>query len=286
MPAVSVVIPTYNRAHCIGQAVSSVLSQSFSDFELLISDDGSIDGTERLVTNIDDSRVKFLAFETNSGAAAARNRAVAASKSPLLAFLDSDDIWLPNKLEAHLFWMQDRTDLQASFTDYQFLRENNGKVSVRKPSADQSDWAWDLLLYCRAAAGSTLLAQRTAFEVFGLFDENLKRFEDWDWMFRLAFENKLGKAPIVGSQISRRGHFPWRELEAPYDQIIQRWNPTAHGVYGNKAYKRLKAGRSLQKAVSALSEGHKLETFFNLVSGFVQSPLAITKFCYSRFNSL
>jgi GT2 family glycosyltransferase len=102
VPAVSVVLPAYNRAATIGRAIASVLAQNLSDLELIVVDDGSADGTVAAVRAIADPRLRLVALEANAGAAAARNRGIAEARAPWVAFQDSDDEWLPAKLEKQM----------------------------------------------------------------------------------------------------------------------------------------------------------------------------------------
>ena len=99
-PAITVVVPAYNRAARIMPALQSVLEQDFDDFELVVVDDGSCDGTVGVVEAISDPRVRCLRQEVNSGVSAARNRGIHEARAPLIAFLDSDDQFLPHKLES------------------------------------------------------------------------------------------------------------------------------------------------------------------------------------------
>lgn len=98
-PSVSVIIPTYNRKDSLKKTIESVLDQTLEDFELLICDDGSTDGTQEMVENIKDIRIRWIPGENSGGPASPRNRGIQASKSDWLALLDSDDLWLPEKLE-------------------------------------------------------------------------------------------------------------------------------------------------------------------------------------------
>ena len=102
LPAVSVVLPAYNRADSIRLAIDSVLRQSFTDFELIIVDDASTDGTRAVAEAVADPRVRVIAHPANRGASAARNSGVAAARAPFVAFQDSDDEWLPRKLEKQM----------------------------------------------------------------------------------------------------------------------------------------------------------------------------------------
>src|SRR5262245_12992873 len=101
-PAVSVVLPAYNRAGSIGGAIPSVLRQTWADFELIVIDDGSEDGTLEAAAGIRDPRLRLIAGQSNRGAAAARNRGAAVARADWIAFQDSDDEWLPEKLEKQM----------------------------------------------------------------------------------------------------------------------------------------------------------------------------------------
>ena len=98
-PVVSVIIPTYNRAHLIGRAIRSVLDQTYQDWELIVVDDASTDDIPGIVKGFTDGRVKYIRHDENKGAAAARNTGIQAARGAYIAFLDSDDEWLPEKLE-------------------------------------------------------------------------------------------------------------------------------------------------------------------------------------------
>ena len=114
-PLVSVIMPAYNAARFIGQAIQSVLQQSFPCWELLITDDASTDNTPQLIEQAarQDTRIRVFPKETNQGPGAARNHSLSQAKGRYIAFLDSDDIWLPHKIERQLRFMQDR---QSAFT--------------------------------------------------------------------------------------------------------------------------------------------------------------------------
>ena len=115
---VSVIMPSYNSAKYIGRSVKSVLAQTYADFELIIVDDCSSDGTQDIVNVfLGDARVRFYINEKNSGAALSRNRALREAKGKYVAFLDSDDVWLPEKLEKQVAFME-KNGYAFTFTDY------------------------------------------------------------------------------------------------------------------------------------------------------------------------
>jgi len=99
MPKISVISPTYNRAHLITRAVHSVLNQTYQDFEYIVVDDASTDNTEEVIKGFKDERIKYIKHEKNRGPSAARNTGIKAAKGEYIGFLDSDDEWLPEQAE-------------------------------------------------------------------------------------------------------------------------------------------------------------------------------------------
>lgn len=190
MPDVGVVIPAYNRATTLHRALGSALSQSVRDIEVLVVDDGSTDGTAEVATAARDPRVRVLCHATNRGAAAARNTAVAACRAPFIAFLDSDDAWLPGKLEAQLATLRAApANTLVSCHGVEMRLVDHGLTRGHRLSGS-ADWFARLLRDCDFSPGATLLARREAFDIVGPLDETLPRFEDWDWLLRYAMTGR------------------------------------------------------------------------------------------------
>ncbi len=124
---VSIIMPSYNTAEFIEETIKSVISQTYTNWELIIVDDCSSDNTDEVVAGIADDRIKYLKNETNSGAAVSRNYALREAKGKWIAFLDSDDLWLPEKLERQLKFMKDN-NYDFSYTDYR-IRYTDGEWS-------------------------------------------------------------------------------------------------------------------------------------------------------------
>lgn len=101
-PTVSIIIPTYNRSKTIKRSINSVLYQTYDDFEIIVIDDGSSDGTDKVIKEFNDSRIKYVRHELNRGASAARNTGIKLSRGKYIAFQDSDDVWVPDKLEKQM----------------------------------------------------------------------------------------------------------------------------------------------------------------------------------------
>lgn len=116
MPKVSVVIPTYNRGYIVREAIESVLAQTFGDFEVIVVDDGSADDTAEKIAAIRDSRVRYIR-QSNAGVSAARNRGVAEARGEIISFLDSDDLWKPEKLTHEVRFLEEHPEVPAVFGD-------------------------------------------------------------------------------------------------------------------------------------------------------------------------
>lgn len=183
-PRVSVVIPAHNAAGTLAATVSSVLQQSFTDFEVLIVDDGSGDQTYAVAKGVDDPRVSVIQ-QKNLGAAGARNSGIEAAAGDYIAFLDADDLWYPEKLGRHLEFM-DAEGAEASQTAVQFVRDDLTPLHVG-PCPPFRDPLLDVLLFRYLPAfPSTLLVERSLIDRVGLFDQGLVILEDWEFAIRLA----------------------------------------------------------------------------------------------------
>ncbi len=191
MNLISVIIPVFNRAHSIGDAVDSALAQELPtgcSIEVVVADDGSSDDLAGALKGYD-ARLRLVRHERNAGAAAARNTAAAAARGDWLAFLDSDDTWLPSKLWRQIDAMRSH-GWEASCTAYILHRRGGEFVSPKWPTGALG---LDRLVFgCFVSPGSTLLVSRKALEAAGPLDESLERYEDWDWLMRLTATHPLG----------------------------------------------------------------------------------------------
>ena len=187
MPTVSVIIPTYNRAHLIGRSIQSVLTQTYEDFELIIVDDGSTDNTEEIVMAFNDHRISYLKQSSNRGVSAARNIGIKAARGSYIAFQDSDDEWLPQKLEKQvaLFEEDKKGDLGLVLCETLGVSQH-GELRVA-PQIDKLNCE-QLISYLGAYGEGTqrfvLKRDITAPELY--FDEHLKAWEEWDLMLRVS----------------------------------------------------------------------------------------------------
>lgn len=182
-PRVSVIIPTWNRARLLGKAVDSVLSQSLSDFELIVVDDGSTDDTPRLLDGYG-AALRVIRRE-NRGPSAARNTGIRASSAPFLAFLDSDDRFVPEKLAIQVAAMEARPDLLISHTDEIWYRRGE-LLNQKKKHARPEGFIFAQCLPLCVVGMSTVMVRREFFDTVGLFDEELPCCEDYDLWLRAA----------------------------------------------------------------------------------------------------
>ncbi|WP_234571716.1 glycosyltransferase family 2 protein [Rhodohalobacter sp. 614A] len=185
---ISVIIPTYNRAHLITEAIDSVLSQTYNNFELLVVDDYSTDNTEKVIKSYNDSRIHYLANTRKKGAQGARNTGLFAAKGEWVAMLDSDDIWLPEKLEKQIDYLLKKTKqkivgIGCGFASYDF--KNNRIVSKRIPS--KVAFSRKDLLYENCIGGfSVFIFKKKAAFRFNGFDEEFTARQDLDFYISLT----------------------------------------------------------------------------------------------------
>lgn len=182
MPKISVIIPTFNRAHLIAKAIESVLNQTITDFELIVVDDGSTDNTEEVVHSFTDPRLRYLK-QLNGGPSVARNAGIQAATGEFIAFLDSDDLFLPEKLSVQMAKVVDNPAVGLVYGLYLSNTEREGSLKVAGVCYPQLELR-DLLLG-PAFQWSTVLIRRALLEQAGGFDETLGG-EDWELTLRLA----------------------------------------------------------------------------------------------------
>lgn len=208
-PKVSVILPTFNRGWILAEAVESILAQTCDDFELLVVDDGSTDDTAAVLAGFE-GRISLIRQE-NRGVSAARNTGAAAASGRLLAFLDSDDLWMPEKLAVQLAFLEDRPEVRICQTEEIWIR-NGRRVNPgrrhRKPSGD----IFEASLFLCLVSPSAVMMDRALFERHGGFDESLPACEDYDLWLRIGCRrpiHRIDRALVVkrgghADQLSRR----------------------------------------------------------------------------------
>jgi len=188
MPRVSVIIPTFNRSEKVVRAVSSVFNQDFRDFEIIVVDDGSTDNTHEALSKYM-SAIQYIR-QPAKGVSAARNRGIKSSTAPWIAFLDSDDYWLKEKLSVQIEFVDQNPNTVACQTEEIWIKNGrrvNPKKRHKKPSGNIFAQSLKLCL----VSPSSVIIKRSLFEDVGLFDETLPAAEDFDLWLRISCRHPI-----------------------------------------------------------------------------------------------
>jgi glycosyltransferase involved in cell wall biosynthesis len=221
-PLVSAIIPTYNSAGFVIEAVESVLAQTYPNIEVVVVDDGSTDGTVARLEEKFGPRIRIIRQE-HLGPAVARNAGVRASKGSFVGFLDADDLWMPRKLELSLEPLLRNPKVGVVYTAV-LIHELDSGLKYKLPQYTMSGcMAKELFTECRGVNTSTLLVRREALDGIGGFDEEFFRAQDWDLMVRLAEQVEYAHVPTILTE--RRLHpaslsVARRDLYAKYNLLV------------------------------------------------------------------
>jgi glycosyltransferase involved in cell wall biosynthesis len=186
-PKVSVIIPTHNRAHVIRRALRSVLCQTYGNLEVIVVDDASTDDTVEVVQSVNDNRIIFLRQETRQGAAAARNVGIRAASGEFIAFQDSDDEWLNEKLEKQMAVLLHANNVVGVV--YSGFLRFEGRSAKYFPSTQikiKSGSILSVLLSGNFVTTQAVVVRKECLVKVGLFDEQFPRLQDWELFLRLA----------------------------------------------------------------------------------------------------
>lgn len=182
-PTVSIIISTYNRASWLAYAIDSVLDQTFRDFELIVIDDGSTDETPTLVAKYGD-RIRYY-VQPNRGPASARNLGIKWAQADLIAFLDSDDRWLKQKLQKQVSLMLNNPEIKICYTNEIWVRRGV-RVNQKKIHQKYAGWIYQKCLPLCIISPSSVMIRREVFEAVGLFDEQFLVCEDYELWLRIS----------------------------------------------------------------------------------------------------
>jgi glycosyltransferase involved in cell wall biosynthesis len=193
-PGVAVVIPTYNCASTLGRAIDSVLAQTWSDYRIFVADDGSTDATEALVQQYED-RITYVR-QAHAGAAVARNLGISLSASRYVAFLDADDMWLPDKLERQVAFLESHPGAGVVCSDF----STDGRAYSAQPGVAAIPACgrhFGHLLHSCFLFTSAVMVRRACLDEVGCFHEALRVSEDYDLWLRLAASYAVAFLPEV-----------------------------------------------------------------------------------------
>lgn len=204
LPKVSVIIPSYNYARFLPGAIESVLDQTFQDFELIVVDDGSTDETADVVRPYTENHgLKYIRQE-NRGPSSARNTGIRNARGKLVAFLDPDDLWLPEKLRRQVALMDADAEVGLSYCLVDFIDEEGRRFpDISWPHPSGATYKDLLYLNWVVGSGSSVLIRKSVFDEVGLFDEGLKGLEDMDMWIRILRHHKSAHADEVLARVRR-----------------------------------------------------------------------------------
>lgn len=225
MPKISVVIPAYNAMAYLPQTMETVLNQTFDDLEVLVVNDGSLDGTEEWVSQIKDSRVKLICQE-NKGLSGARNTGIKNAEGEYIAFLDADDLWEATKLEKQANCLDNNPEVALVYTWTALINQQG--ISTGRVFANHAEGnVWEALTQRNLIeCGSVAMVRRCCFETVGVFDQNLLSYvEDWDMWLRIATSypfKVIKEALVYYRQHSTSASKNWTAMEKSFCMVIEK----------------------------------------------------------------
>jgi glycosyltransferase involved in cell wall biosynthesis len=269
-PGISVIIPTFGRPLRLERAIASALAELAAEDEVLVIDDGSAPPIVLSPELAGDRRLHLIRSDENRGAAAARNLGIAHARRELIAFLDSDDRWLPGKLGAQRAMLAETQPEGLLGVSCGWI-DSKDDAPVRSRIPRPSRRRQDFFAGNWFAPGATLLIPRTVFDICGPFREDLPRLEDYEWFIRFALAGgRLIAPPIIGAEIAAGANARPDAVNAAAAKIL--------GLYGRDTRlrpierRRMIAFLALVRAVGARNGGLWAAFGFHLAHSFLASP--------------
>jgi glycosyltransferase involved in cell wall biosynthesis len=267
MPYFSVVIPTYQRQDLLEKAVRSILAQTYQDFEIIIVDDGSPHPIKLEIPG--ENRIRIIRHEVNRGVSAARNTGIHAAHGDKLAWLDSDDLWLPDKLMVQFHYFTNNPDLQACVTGLQYVSKRNiYNLIPKKPILELRDVIGRNVF----GPGSTLAARRECYDRVGYFDESMFMSEDVDWLIRFVQIFRLGTIQEPLAVVRYTDDPPAWKIEISHLKFIEKHRDLILSLgkfYGT----RIIGEKYIYIGIQYCREGNKRKGGQYIIKGIRENPL-------------
>lgn len=267
IPLVSVIIPTYNRRKKLARAIDSALSQSYKNIQVIVIDDGSTDGTRELVLDRYHDEILYIGLSRNFGGNYARNQGVKHAEGEYLAFLDSDDEWLPSKLECQLRYIKSKGVKGVCTSHISFFEDSDksidGKCFISEGYVSFSDF---LLNKKILAAGSSFLVSKETLVEIGAFDERLNRYQDRELISRYIDQYKIYICKEVLVRVYRYPKISFSDISKSSALFIQ-------------SLSKLDSYRSLDNSIQKqFLSRQSLDVSYNLIRGCGKLGLGLNFF--------
>lgn len=201
-PLVSAIVPAFNAERYVGEAIDSILAQSYPNIEILVVDNASTDNTAAIIKRYGE-RVTYL-HQAKKGPAAARNQGLMQSRGDFIAFLDADDLWLPEKTERQIRYLVDHPEVGVCYSHYEFIDSESRPHPFKARPQMLNGWAFEALLKLQLHVGiGTTMIRRSCIDDVGMLDENLITAEDTNFFIRLAKNYQFGylRGPVARYRI-------------------------------------------------------------------------------------
>lgn len=302
---VSIIIPTYNRAEFIAEAIISVLSQTYSNIELIVIDDGSTDNTQQIVSTIIDKRLTYIK-QNNRGRSNARNYALSLATGKYITFLDSDDLYLPNKIELQVSYLKNHPGVGMVYTSAHCI-DTDGKLLDHKYTASTSGLIYQSIAFFTPVTITlpTVMTYKSVLDQVGGFDENMDRFEDTDMWRRISKRYRIDAMPDFtcllrthedNSLHSQSPHKICSALDYYANKItnedievdITVRNKGLSGLYNYYAYAFLSVPQFAESGKRLIKTAKKYQDFnFSFLSTpILQKPAVKSIYYYFKINTL
>jgi glycosyltransferase involved in cell wall biosynthesis len=305
---ISVIIPAYNCEKTILETINSVLQQTYSNFELIIINDGSQDSTLEIVNKIQDSRLRVFSFD-NAGGNVSRNRGLHLAQGEFISFLDADDIWTSDKLHSQLEALEKNTNAHVAYSWTDYIDESGNFLLSGARITASGDVYEKLLINNFLENGSNPLIRKDALMQLGGFDEALQAAQDWDMWLRLAAKYSFIAVPFVqilyrvssnslSSNLKRQEKYCLQVLDNAYKirptTNIKILNISKKNIYKYLTCKALQQPLNRQKGITALVFLIKYITYNNqnlqninfIIKLLLKIVLIITLSEYISYNLL
>jgi glycosyltransferase involved in cell wall biosynthesis len=252
----------------IQRTLASVLAQTFTDFEILVIDDGSLDETVECVQAYHNQRIFIKTHTSNKGAAAARNTGIHAAHGNLIAFLDADDLWLPEKLSEQVALMDRHPEFGGCVTGFRYETEEGTSVEIpRKPDS----WLREFSKGCAVAPGTTLIVRQKCYDSVGYYDETMPRHEDFDWLLRYVQKYDLGVVPLALAAVYRSGQPSGEKIGAANEIIVKRYRELFYSM-GRFSGSQAVGKRWLETSIHYFMFGNKRKGYSYLFRAIKENP--------------